>query len=431
MNEDFCMKIDSRLALALIIGCWTGIAACAVRAADTPGLRQGDYVAVIGDSITEQRTYSLFIEEYLMMCKPAQALMASQFGWGGETAPELAARMGNDVLPFGVTVATTNYGMNDGHYGPMDDDKAKRYTDGTQSIIDQLKKANVHLIVLGSPGVVDSELYHHDPVQAAAYNKTLAALSAIDKKLAAEQGLVYADVHDPMMDVMAKAKAKFGKTYVFAGDDGIHPYRNGHLVMAYVYLKALGCNGDIGTITVDLAGNTAQATDGHKILAVKDGAVTVESSKYPFCFYGDPIKPDSTIGVLDFFPFNDDLNRFKLVVNNAPSEKLKVAWGTKSKEFSAADLKAGINLAAEFLDNPFSRPFAEAEQKMAHQQEREIDLIKGRIHNIPGYLVWLPDKKDLLMQMRDELVQADQPLRQAAAEAVKPVTHTIVIEAVK
>ena len=58
-------------------------------AADAPekALKAGDYVAVIGDSITEQKQYSVFIEAYLTLCKPAADLRQTQFGWGGETAP--------------------------------------------------------------------------------------------------------------------------------------------------------------------------------------------------------------------------------------------------------------------------------------------------------------------------------------------------------
>ena len=76
---------------------------------------------------------------------------------------------------------------------------------------------------------------------------------------------------------MTKAKAKYGKDYHVGGDDGVHPDRNGHLVMAYAFLRALGCDGDIGTISVDLGKNTATATDGHKIQSVKDGSVEVVS----------------------------------------------------------------------------------------------------------------------------------------------------------
>ena len=63
-------------------------------------LKPNDYVAVIGDSITEQRLYSMFIEDYLLMCQPAADLRVTQFGWGGETAPGFAGRMDNDMLPF-------------------------------------------------------------------------------------------------------------------------------------------------------------------------------------------------------------------------------------------------------------------------------------------------------------------------------------------
>ena len=56
----------------------------AARAAESL-LQNGDYVAVVGDSITEQKQYSVFIEDYLLMCQPAADLRQTQFGWSGET----------------------------------------------------------------------------------------------------------------------------------------------------------------------------------------------------------------------------------------------------------------------------------------------------------------------------------------------------------
>ena len=70
------------LVVGLII---LGVAARA--GAASPGLQAGDFVAVVGDSITEQKQYSVFIEDYLLMCQPAADLRTAQFGWGGETAP--------------------------------------------------------------------------------------------------------------------------------------------------------------------------------------------------------------------------------------------------------------------------------------------------------------------------------------------------------
>ena len=198
-----------------------------------------------------------------------------------------------------------------------------------------------------------------------------------------------------MLDVMAKAKAKYGEDYAVAGGDGVHPDPNGHLVIAYAFLKALGCDGNIGTITVDLAANKATATDGHKVLAIKDGSVDIESTRYPFCFSGDPKSPDATTGIIEFFPFNQDLNRYTLIVTNpGPATKLKITWGTQSKEFPAADLAKGINLAAEFLNNPFSEPFKKVEQTIRQQQNFETLLVKQILASLPQYTAMVPQQKD-------------------------------------
>jgi len=74
-------------------------------------LKQGDFVAIAGDSITEQKQYSVFIEDYLLMCKPQADLRVMQFGWSGEVAPGFLNKMPNEALKFPFTVATTAYGM--------------------------------------------------------------------------------------------------------------------------------------------------------------------------------------------------------------------------------------------------------------------------------------------------------------------------------
>jgi len=41
---------------------------------------------------------------------------------------------------------------------------------------------------------------------------------------------------------------------------------------------------------------------------------------------------------------------------------LQVTWGVESKVFSVAQLEEGVNLAAEFMDNPFAREFASVDR---------------------------------------------------------------------
>src|SRR5262249_7606071 len=163
----------------------------------------------------------------------------------------------------------------------------------------------------------------------------------------------------------------FGAKYHVAGGDGVHPAANGHLVMAYAFLKALGFDGNIGTITVDLGSGKAEGTEGHNVVSASGGEVVVESRRYPFCFYGDNGNdPNSTRPILQFVPFNQDLNRFTLIVKGA-SGPVKVTWGERSKQFEAEQLAKGINLAAEFLDNPFSIPFASVNKEVQAQQNYE------------------------------------------------------------
>src|SRR3954451_14565365 len=90
-----------------------------VHGADAPPQHQSkllkdDFVAVCGDSITEQKLYCRYIEEYLLMCQPQANLRAMQLGWNGETSWGFLTKMPNEALRFDPSVVTICFGMNDG-----------------------------------------------------------------------------------------------------------------------------------------------------------------------------------------------------------------------------------------------------------------------------------------------------------------------------
>lgn len=131
-------------AILLAVAAW-------LPAAD-PLFRAGDRIAVIGDSITEQKLYSRFIEVYLLASSGVADLDVAQFGWGGERASGWLNRWQKSVEWFKPTVATTCYGMNDGTYRAYTDDIGKAYRDSTARYTDQMKQAGVRELILGSPG---------------------------------------------------------------------------------------------------------------------------------------------------------------------------------------------------------------------------------------------------------------------------------------
>jgi lysophospholipase L1-like esterase len=390
-------------------------------------LKKGDRVAIVGDSITEQKLYSRLMEDYLVACTPQLDLWVIQLGWGGETAGGFLARMDNDLLTFKPTVATTCYGMNDGGYRAYAPATGDNYRKNTQGIIDKAKAAGVRMVV-GSPGAVDTTYFKNCPVDV--YNNTLGQLGAISRELAVSNGQGYANVHDAMMSAMIPAKAALGAEYPVCGKDGFHPMINGHVVMAYALLKALGVDGQIATITVDMAG-PATASDGHKVLSSAAGTAEIESTRYPFCFYGDEKAPDSTRSILPYVPFNQDLNRFTLAVKNLKADRAKVAWGQQSKTFSRAQLEKGINLAAEFAGaNPFSEAFKDVDNLVAGKQNFETNLVKGTFHNLSSLVE--PDDAEGLAAVKTLLsrqVAKQTKLIADVRAAVVPVKHTITVTA--
>lgn len=395
-------------------------------------IQPNDAVAICGDSITEQRAYSALMEAYLVMCQPTAGQHIFQLGWSGEKAGEFLSRLDTDLYPFHPTVATTCYGMNDGRYLPMTQENGDTYRSQLTQAVESLKRHGVRVIVVGSPGVVDPATFKRPTVPPDEYNKTLAALSEIARDIARKEGVGFADVHGAMSDAMAKAKAAYGSDYPVAGGDGIHPGFNGHLVMAYAFLKALGCGGEIGTITVDFPKGRAEGTPGQKILSVAGGTVNVESTRYPFCFRGDPAKPEQTeAAIVRFTPFNQDLNRYRLVVKGLPTAKAKVTWGAQSLEFSAADLAQGVNLAEAFPANPFSEPFAKVLDRIFQQQAMETVLVKSYLHNVPQFKEFAAPDADALERIGRNGIANDKKAFDAVAAAVVPVRHAIKIEPVE
>jgi lysophospholipase L1-like esterase len=421
-----------RRVLLSIVVTGTGIAHAAVAPPQQqPKLQKDDFVAVCGDSITEQKLYSRFIEEYLLMCRPQPNLRIMQLGWNGETSWGFLTKMPTEAMRFDPSVVTICFGMNDGGYAQVVPNY-ERYRHSLHGIVQAFKKDGVRFIVLGAPGVVDTQTFWGGPEVAAKYNPILAHERDIAREVAAEEGITFANIHDLMEDVMVKAKAKFGKQYALAGaDDGVHPDENGHLVMAYAFLKALGCDGDIGTITIDSLTNKATATEGHQILSFHNGVVELQSTRYPFCFFGEPTSPHSPKGILEFLPFNEDLNRFNLIVKNAGASKVRVTWGDATKEFTGAQAEKGINLAAEFMDNPFSAQFQKVEEAVKAQQNYETPLVKRLIHELTEFEALVPEEKAAMEAIKTTGMNKAKMLFDRSARQVVPVQHRISVEIIK
>ena len=211
----------------------------------------------------------------------------------------------------------------------------------------------------------------------------------------------------------------------------MHPAANGHLIMAYSFLKGLGVDGNIGTITVDMKAK-ASASEGHRVIASDPGMAEVESSRYPFCFSGAEKDPNGTRSILPFLPFNEDLNRFMLVVKNLESEQAEVTWGAAKKTFPCAQLEKGINLAAEFIENPFVGPFQRLDRIVQQKQQYETNMIKRIVTNFRQIrnVVGKDDELDgLLAGVYGKLGIKQEKYQEQARASVQPLRHKLSVVA--
>ena len=408
--------------------------------AEQPPFLSSARVAVIGDSITEQKLYSKYIECWLLACSGIPDVQVMQFGWSGERADGFAWRAINDLAVFHPTIATLCYGMNDGGYQPWKPEIGETYDANMRKVLDRLDEAGVKTVVVGSPGAVDTNFFRpgqslgNQPAHVA-YNDTLAHLRDIDKQLAAERNLRFADVHAAMIDAMRKANEARGPKYDVCGGDGFHPGPNGQLLMAYAFLRGLGVDGGIAEIDVDAKVAAAtRATAGQTVAAngaTTGGQVTleIESRRWPFCFEGDGTSSSSTRSILPFVPFNDDLNRYVLKVRNLESPRVVVTWGTEAKMFTREQLEKGINLAAEFSRTPFDEPFAALSAAVADKQAYETMMIKQLVtdfQKIPG-IGDDAEAQAAVSVLNDRLMRRWKQLEAKVRERLVPVKHSITI----
>ena len=180
-------------------------------------------------------------------------------------------------------------------------------------------------------------------------------------------------------------------------------------------------------MTVDFNSNHAEATPGTTVLSFAKDTVRLECSRYPFCFTGHPTDTDGcSAGILPFVPFNEELNRYMLVVKGVTG-KAKVSWGGyPAVEFSGEALAKGVNLAAAFAyDNPFHGPFFRVDHYVQVQQAFEERLVQGFMTPRKDYTDDLPPGYVAMDNWITAGLAIRSDLFKAAAAQVAPI-HTFI-----
>ena len=326
-------------------------------------LHDGDRVVFYGDSITDQRLYTTFVENYVVTRFPNLRVSFIHSGWGGDTVHgggggSIDMRLARDVFAYQPTVVTVMLGMNDGGYHAFDQDTFNSYSQGYDHLVDSIRSTlpGVRMTLI-EPSPYDDVT--QPPTFDGGYNAVLVRFSQFVKELAAKDNLGVADFNTPMVAMLQKANATDPATAQKIIPGRIHPSPGGHLVMAESLLKSWNAPAVVTDVQIDAAHSRVTHAENSRVssLASKGKVLTWTQTDAALPMplpASDPV----TALVLNSSDFTEALDQENLRVDGlipAARYSLKID-GQDIGEFTGQQLGAEINLAA--LSTPMVRQAA-------------------------------------------------------------------------
>lgn len=394
-------------------------------------LKSGDRVVFYGDSITDQRMYTLLTEQYIVTRFPNLNVRFVHSGWGGDRVTgggggPIDLRLDRDVTAYKPTVVTVMLGMNDASYRAFDAGIFQTYADGYKHLVEKVKKDNpgVRLTLIQPSPFDDVTRPESFP---GGYNAVLLRYANFVGQLAGEQGAGVADLNNPVVAMLKKANATDPTNAAKLIPDRVHPGWGGHLIMAECLLKSWNAPALVSSVRVDAASgkSAAQNAKVSKVQA-KDGTVswsTLESA-LPFPLASpDPNNAAPYNLAVASSDFVQALDQETLTVTNlaAPRYTLKID-GKQVGEFTKEQLAAGVNLAT--LNTPM------LQQALLVGR---LTQLRSNVHNSRWREYQVPQASDpqaaqFLPTLLKNLDAADEPLTKAQRDAAKPRAHQFVLE---
>nr|WP_309696553.1 SGNH/GDSL hydrolase family protein [Armatimonas sp.] len=395
-------------------------------------LKNGDRVVFYGDSITDQRMYTLLTEQYIVTRFPNLNVRFVHSGWGGDRVTgggggPIDLRLDRDVTAYKPSVVTVMLGMNDASYRAFDAGIFQTYADGYKHLVEKVKRDNpgVRLTLIQPSPYDDVTRPEGFP---GGYNAVLLRYASFVGQLASEQGAGVADLNNPVVAMLKKANATDATNAAKIIADRVHPGWGGQLIMAEALLKAWNAPALVSSVTLDAASGKSETQNARvsKVQAVKDGSLrwsTLEGS-LPFPLGSpDPNAAAPYNLAVASSDFVQALDQETLTVTNlaAPRYTLKID-GKSIGEFTKEQLAAGVNLAT--LNTPM------LQQALL---VGKLTQLRANVHNSRWREYQVPQANDpqatqFLPALLKNLDAADEPLTKAQRDAAKPRAHQFMLE---
>lgn len=217
------------------------IAANTVFAADVFPLREGDRVAIVGNTFIERAQDSGWLELALTRLAPESDVVFRNLGWSGDVVTARArryfgktedgfARLMKHLDLVKPTVILVSYGTSKAFAGQAE---REDFLAGYRQLLDAMGKRADRIVIITSPPIDRGA--SPAPRVADRVNEELAWQVGALRKLAQERGLGFIDIFTPLRQVFSQD----GKTSPHWTTNGMHLTPRGYLLVAAVLRNEL------------------------------------------------------------------------------------------------------------------------------------------------------------------------------------------------
>ena len=323
------------LVRSAVLGLVCCIATPAASSADDFGLRDGDTVVFLGDSITAARIYSRIVENYTLLRFPDRRVRFINRGHGGETAAGAVDRLDRDVFANHATVLIIAYGVNDIGWGVYADEEHKqRYLQGiAPSCALSLRRSGLHLF--GGLRRRRTEEFWGCATRMAALRELGEHSIDVQRTMRSIQQRIWD--HNARLDDESRHVSLHAA-------DGVHLNDLGQLAMAYAILKGLDAPADVSSAAVHFETGEVEAAENCRISDVVRHEDRLEFTRLDS---GLPFN-NGLFYALNYawVPVPSDLARYMLTVSGLPERRYDVsANGRGIGTYTARQLADGVNVA--------------------------------------------------------------------------------------
>jgi len=360
-----------------------------------PPFEHGETIVFLGNSITQGGLYHTFVKLFYLTRFPERKINFVNAGIAGNQAFHAIERFETDVMVHQPDHIILMFGMNDMGFGMPDglsekeveakmQERLTAYAENMHRLTAMVLDRGIKLSYL-VPSIYDDKVKVETPIRAGG-NTALALARESVYELAQKYGAAVVDFYTIMNEVNAHYQAE-DPTFTVVGKDRVHPGEEGHLLMAYQFLKAQQLPAMVSEVVIDAADVEVDAVQNAKVTYLRRNNpgylyFSVKADALPF--------PVEGYDALDWVPLLQEFNREVLRVINLPAGSYRLTVGeTEIGTFRSGELQEGLNLAAmpqtpQYQQALMVKKLVMAQQELIKSKTRATKLMEyGILKDLP------------------------------------------------